>query len=232
FPRWDANRVPDSIVSFASVNGLQFFGDCHSRFGFRFLNRFFNRRTATEMSRRVVGTDYQHGGDELRDQRFVSWEDREPQSHPARNHWNEGRNRRGRNPMRELHLLRLFTHYHQQHHAEQNAGCDQHFAIRKTLLEYECQHRDDPRERDSKQCAFQNYAAAETQMISLQKQDDFESFAIKRSESEQDQSPEQRLFPDFVAIAQQRLAAAIVLADPAAPINFVEEPIHDHQQDD
>jgi len=33
-------------------------------------------------------------------------------------------------------------------------------------------------------------------------------------------------------IFNEGFAAAIVRADPAAPINFVEEPIHDHQQDD
>src|SRR5438552_8631934 len=40
-------------------------------FGFRLSNRLFDRRTAAEMSRRIVGTDHQNRGDELRDQGFV-----------------------------------------------------------------------------------------------------------------------------------------------------------------
>src|SRR6266852_242384 len=106
-PRWDANSVLYSIVSFVSVNGLQFFGDCLACFGFRLSNRLFDRRTAAEMSRRIVGTDHQNRGDELRDQGFVSREHREPHSHPARNHRNQPRDRRCRNPVRQLHLLRL-----------------------------------------------------------------------------------------------------------------------------
>src|SRR5882724_64233 len=76
----------------------------------------------------------------------------------------------------------------------------------------------------------QNNAAPKSQIVTLQKQNDFKSFAIKRSESEQAQSPEQRLFSDFVAVAEKRFAAAIVRSDPAAPVNFVEEPVHDHEQ--
>jgi hypothetical protein len=66
----------------------------------------------------------------------------------------------------------------------------------------------------------------------LQKQNDFKSFAVNRSESEKDQSPEQRSFRNFVAVFEQRFATAIVRADPTAPINLVEEPIHNHEQHD
>src|SRR5207302_10458990 len=78
--------------------------------------------------------------------------------------------------------------------------------------------------------ALQNNSAAETEMIALQKQNHFESFAIKRSESEQNQSREQRSLRDAMTVFNQRFAAAIVRTDPAAPINFVEKPIHDHEQ--
>ena len=46
---------------------LQFFRDCLARFGFRFLNRFFDRWSAAKMSRRIIRTNHEHGGDELRD---------------------------------------------------------------------------------------------------------------------------------------------------------------------
>ena len=73
-----------------------------------------------------------------------------------------------------------------------------------------------------------------SQIIALQKKDDLESFAIKRGESEQDQSPLQMLLGNSAAVSirEQRFAAAIVRANPAAPVNFVKEPIHDHEQDD
>src|SRR5262249_6664157 len=151
---------------------------------------------------------------------------------PFRNHWHERRNRRGRDPMRELHFLRLFADHHEQNDAQQNAGSDQHFAIRQFLLKDERQHRDDRRERDTEQRALQNNAAAEPQMIGLQKENDLKAFAIERREAKQDQSPQQRSLRGFAAVSvfKQALAATIVRADPAAPINFVEEPIHDDQQ--
>src|SRR5437588_12592179 len=67
-------------------------------------------------------------------------------------------------------------------------------------------------------------------MITLEEKDHFKSLAIKGSESEENQSPaETRIAGRGV---EQRFAPAIMGANPAAPINFVEEPVHDHEQDD
>ena len=68
----------------------------------------------------------------------------------------------------------------------------------------------------------------------MQEKHDLESFAIKRGESEQDQSPLQTRPRNFRggAIGEQRFSASIMGTNPAAPINFVEEPVHDHEQND
>ena len=91
--------------------------------------------------------------------------------------------------MGELHLLCLLAYHHQQHHAEQNTGRDQHFSIGKTLLKNKSKDRYHPGKNQSEQCTFQHHAATQAKMIALQKEDDLEPLAIKRRESEQDQSP-------------------------------------------
>src|SRR4029453_5626490 len=82
--------------------------------------------------------------------------------------------------------------------------------------------------------AFQHNAAAQAQIVALQKQHDLESFTIKRGESEQDQSPPEMPLGNFDCLRtlEQRFTPAIVRANPAAPINLVEEPVHDHEQND
>src|SRR5437588_1571174 len=65
-------------------------------------------------------------------------------------------------------------------------------------------------------------------MITLEEKDHFKSLAIKRSEAEENQSPaETRIVRRGV---EQRFAPAIMRANPAAPVNLVEEPSHDHKQ--
>src|SRR5881296_1891457 len=65
-------------------------------------------------------------------------------------------------------------------------------------------------------------------MITLEEKDHFESLAIEGSESEQNQSPAQTRIAGCGV--KQRFAPAIMGPNPAAPVNFVEEPIHDHKQ--
>jgi hypothetical protein len=67
-------------------------------------------------------------------------------------------------------------------------------------------------------------------MITLEEKDHFESLAIEGSESEQNQSPAQTRIAGCGV--EQRFASAIMGPNPAAPVNFVEEPIHDHKQND
>src|SRR5947209_6282072 len=134
--------------------------------------------------------------------------------------------------MRQLHLLRLLTNHHQQHYAEQNTGCDEHPAVGQFLLKDERQYGDDRRQGKPEQRALENNTATKPEMISLQEQHDFESLAVKRSKSEQDQANDERALRRFAAVAilEQAFAAAIMGADPAAPVNFVEEPVHYDQQ--
>jgi hypothetical protein len=62
--------------------------------------------------------------------------------------------------MRELHLLRLFTHHHQQHDSQKNACANQHLSIWKMLLQNERKYSDYPRKEKAEQRAFQDDAAA------------------------------------------------------------------------
>ena len=55
--------------------------------------------------------------------------------------------------MRQLHFLRLFADHDQQHHAEQDAGRDQHFSIGKTLLQHKSQDGDDAGQNNAEQRA-------------------------------------------------------------------------------
>src|SRR5438132_10862040 len=67
-------------------------------------------------------------------------------------------------------------------------------------------------------------------MVTLEKKHHFKSFTIEGSEAEENQSPaETRIAGRGV---EQRFAPTIMDTNPAAPVNFVEEPIHDHKQDD
>ena len=55
--------------------------------------------------------------------------------------------------MRELHLLRLFTHHYFQDDSQQNARRNQHLSIWEMLLQNERKHSDDPREKKAEQRA-------------------------------------------------------------------------------
>src|SRR5881227_1753102 len=71
-------------------------------------------------------------------------------------------------------------------------------------------------------------------MIALQKKNDLESFPIQRGESEQDQSTPKAPLRDLGAarVFELCFSPAIMSSNPAAPINLVKEPVHDHQQND
>jgi hypothetical protein len=66
-------------------------------------------------------------------------------------------------------------------------------------LENKGQHGHHCRKHHPQQCSFQHHSAAQFQMIALQKQDDFESFPIERSESEQNQSKPEALLRNLSA---------------------------------
>src|SRR5438105_6009722 len=67
-------------------------------------------------------------------------------------------------------------------------------------------------------------------MITLEEKDHFKPLAIKGSESEENQSPAQTRIAG--RSVEQRFAPAIMGPNPAAPVDLVEEPIHDHKQND
>ena len=62
--------------------------------------------------------------------------------------------------MRELHLLRFFTHHHEQHDSQKNARANQHLSIGETLLKNEREHSDYPGEGNAEQRPFQDDASA------------------------------------------------------------------------
>jgi hypothetical protein len=71
------------------------------------------------------------------------------------------------------------------------------------------------------------------QVIALQKKNDLEAFAVERCESEQGESPQD---PGLRRFGIGRGLNEIFLLprmhrDPAAPVNLMEKPIHDHQED-
>ena len=56
--------------------------------------------------------------------------------------------------MRELHLLRLFTHHYFQNDSEQNSCGNQHLSIWEMLLQNEREDSDHPGEKKAEQRAF------------------------------------------------------------------------------
>jgi hypothetical protein len=62
--------------------------------------------------------------------------------------------------MRELHLLRFFTHHDQQHNSQKNACGNQHLSIWETLLEDEREYGDYPGKEEAEQGTFQDDASA------------------------------------------------------------------------
>ena len=122
-----------------------------------------------------------------------------------------------------------------RHTAEQHAGGDEHVAVGESLLHNECKNGDETGEAEAEERAFEDDAPAKAQVIGLQKEDDFEAFAVKGGEPEQDQTPNEARVCEALASAplvRRVFAPAIVRPDPAAPINLVEEPVHDDEQDD
>jgi len=55
--------------------------------------------------------------------------------------------------MRELHLLRLFTHHYLQDNSQQNACGNQHLSMWEMLLQNKRKYSDQPREEKAEQRA-------------------------------------------------------------------------------
>jgi hypothetical protein len=61
--------------------------------------------------------------------------------------------------MRELHLLYLFAHHHQQYDSQKNACGNEHLAIWEMLLENEREDSDYPGKEKAEQRTFQHDAS-------------------------------------------------------------------------
>src|SRR5665213_667118 len=96
----------------------------------------------------------------------------------------------------------------------------------------ERQHRDDAREEKPEQGADQNNFFAQLQIIRLQEQHHFKTFAVKRRETKQHQPPFQTARGNFrfARAVQKFFFVAVMHRNPAAPINFVKKPVHHHEQ--
>src|SRR5262249_5760340 len=86
--------------------------------------------TTAEAPGGKIRSDYEHGGDELRNERFNSWKNSEPESHPCRDVCVKKTDWRSGNPMRQLHFLCLLTNHDKQHHSQQHPRGNYHFSIR------------------------------------------------------------------------------------------------------
>ena len=92
--------------------------------------------------------------------------------------------------MRQLHFLRLLANHDQQNAAQQDAGEDQHPAIRQTAVGDKRQNGDDAGKQDSHQDAVSDGLASPSfNLIALQKQHHLKTFPIERCESKQSQTP-------------------------------------------
>ena len=102
-------------------------------------------------------------------------------------------------------------------------------------MRHERQHGHQAGEKEAQRWRRKKTAlSAEAQVIALQEQYDFKTFAVKRGEAEQAETPEQagggrspnpwRLPAGFLP--------AIVHGHPAAPVDLMEKPVHDDEQND
>jgi len=64
----------------------------------------------------------------------------------------------------------------------------------------------------------------------LQEQDDLKPFAVNGREAKEDEAAEHR--PPGGRRLQEILLSPVVVLYPSGPVNLVEEPVHDDQQDD
>src|SRR5437016_4984198 len=94
------------------------------------------------------------------------------------------------------------------------------------------QHGNNSRKERTDKRSNENGSISHAKMVALQEQHYFKSFSVKRGESKKAKSPKQAGFRDLrtLSIVQERLLSSIMETDPAAPIDFMEEPVHYHHQ--
>src|SRR5262245_21837599 len=98
--------------------------------------------------------------------------------------------RGGRQPMCHLHLLRLFTNHDEQNDAQEHARQDEHAAVGQLSMQDKGDYSYETREEQPQERADENRMSAEPKSVALQKQHNFEAFAVNRAEAEQSQSPD------------------------------------------
>src|SRR5258708_5179011 len=136
------------------------------------------------------------------------------------------------NPVSQLHFLSLLAYHDKKYKAEHRTRKYQHLPIRQPAMREKRQYGNNPRKERTDKRSDENGSISHAQMVALQEQHYFEPFSVKRGESKEAKSPKQAGFRDLrtLSIVQERLLSSIMETDPAAPINFMEEPIHYHHQ--
>ena len=93
-------------------------------------------------------------------------------------------------------------------------------------MQPEREHADRRRAREADRDALEHGRGPGLQLQALQEQHDLEALAVDAREAERDEPGDDR------AAALEHLAAlAVVAADPLRPVDVVDEPVHDHEQD-
>ena len=93
----------------------------------------------------------------------------------------------------------------------------------------EGQHPDRRREGEADPDPLEHGGRSVLEPQILQEEDDLETFAVDGRESQQDEAGRSNPPP---APGQQPPATAVVVSDPARPVDAVKEPVHDQQQHD
>jgi len=194
---------------------------------------------ARALSRRVlrrgrghVGAEDEGGGDELGGERFSGGEKGKPGARPSGKDAEQEGDRGFWEPAGELHFLSLFSDHDEKNEGEHDAGDDEHLPVRKPAVQDEGNDSNEGSEYRSCESSEKDGQAAEAETVALQKQDHLKALAVKTSEAEKSEAPEDAAFAsEPAALVEKVLFPAIVERNPAGPVSAVKKPIHHEQKD-
>src|SRR5579883_2331971 len=184
------------------------------------------RAPASQPARRDIGADHEEGGARLADQPLGRGKDREPDPQPAGEVYADISTP---NPASELKLLDALPDHHDQDAPKHDAGEDEHAAVRETVMGKEGQHRDSSGQSEADQRTLQDDGRSRLEAEVLQEEYDLEALTVDGGETEENQTGQGAA--GFLTLRLENLpAAAIVVRDPASPVDLMEEPVHDDEK--
>ncbi len=173
-----------------------------------------------------VAADDEDDGEELCGDGFPVVEDGEPGAEPIGEF--EVQIVLG-HPAGLLHFLDVFADHDDEDRAEHDAGEDKHAFVGEFVVGDEGEHGNEEHEEQSDGDAFHDGSGAELEAIALEEEDDFEAFAVDGGEADEEESAEDGL-AGLAGVFGEGAFAAIVVCDPAGPVDLVEEPVHHDQE--